>query len=61
MNAPAPPARKIMQIAACSADGSPTEVFALADDGSVWRSTFYDVRQWVRVDTSAITGVAPTP
>jgi hypothetical protein len=24
----------------------------------VWRSTFFDVRQWVRVDTSVITSGA---
>jgi hypothetical protein len=54
MNAPtSPPARKIVQLAACG-DAAVTELYALADDGSVWRSSFHTGQGWVRINTSII-------
>jgi hypothetical protein len=52
-NAPAPPRRrKIVQIAH-GPDSS--ELFALADDGSVWMTAFTGGQKtFVRVDTAAI-------
>ena len=64
MNAPPSPLRKIVQLAACTADGIPSELYALCDDGSVWRSSFFNGQSGVRVDTSVIAAgvaVALTP
>jgi hypothetical protein len=58
MNAPLPPQRrKVIQLVATSPEGSPTELYCLADDGSAWMCT-HDGRGWYRLDTSAITNGA---
>jgi hypothetical protein len=51
---PPPPARKIVQLAACGDSSNVTELYALCDDGRVYRSSFHTGQGWVRVDTSVI-------
>jgi hypothetical protein len=54
--------RKIIQISTASpGDGQPIEVFALADDGTVWKWLGYGIGQWFQFDICDITGIPRPP
>lgn len=48
--------RKIIQICATedATDDPIPSLYALCDDGSVWRIVLFDDKEWERVDTSKI-------
>jgi hypothetical protein len=54
-------ARRIIQFQVYGSNSS-TEIYALCDDGSLWRRGFTPAGQiaWLRVDTSTVTD-SPTP
>jgi hypothetical protein len=54
------PARRIVQIQTFEASGGSTEMYALCDDGTIWRKCHMPGNPtFVRVDISAIVGAAP--
>jgi hypothetical protein len=52
------PARKIIQIATCTAECNPTEIYALADDGTLWCRN-HSYAKWYPIDISVITEQRP--
>jgi len=49
--------RKIVQITGSACDESPTRLYALCNDGSVWERSYLEAGHsgWVRIDTSVVT------
>ncbi len=54
---PTPGSKKIVQIAAApfgESGDSADVLYALCEDGALWRLTWHEGKRWQRVDTSAV-------